>query len=359
LLNPLFLDTLLNIFLCIICMNSWYMYYINVNNITTPEVQSKDVKKPTNIELSRNMRSILIGSVALWFISANSVFTWNVSTSTIFYDSIYLSNNSISYLWISLSILLIITLSGLSLFNQNISFSMEYIIFVIMIITTSYLLLSSTNLFLTIFLLEFVALLIFGKLAVSRITIKKLPPKKINSFSNVQHSYGLFNSLFFQFWANFVSSVLLFFSLLNIHYMIGTSNFFIVNFLLLLMSSNLYLANIFISIILIALLTGFFIKLGLSPYQFFKIETYKGIPVYIIIVYTTLYLIIYVLIFSYIYVYQIPSLREFTGSYTIFILFLSFAYLVTLLFDTKNFKAFLSYSTLITISNLFIILFVL
>ena len=110
--------------------------------------------------------------------------------------------------------------------------------------------------------------------------------------------------------------------------------------------------------VLILFITGFFIKLGLSPYQFFKIETYKGIPVFMIIVYTTLYLIIYVYFFIYLVFYQITTIKLFIGFYLLFFITLSLFYLVSLLFDAKNFKAFLSYSTLITIVNLFIVVLI-
>jgi hypothetical protein len=174
-----------------------------------------------------------------------------------------------------------------------------------------------------------------------------------------QFSYGLFNSLFFQFWANFVSSVFLFFSLINIHYLFGLSNFFLLNFFYSILSVNWYTTEIFSSFVLILLTTGLFIKLGLSPYQFFKIETYKGVPLFMVIVYTTLYLVIYIYFFAFLFLYQVPTLRDFTGVYILIALTLSIIYLVNLLFDTKNFKAFLSYSTLITVVNLFIIILVL
>jgi len=102
-------------------------------------------------------------------------------------------------LYYNLLILLIIILTGLSLFKQNIVFSIEYIIFVFLVIISNYLLASSTSLFLTIFLLEYIALLVFGKMAVSRITVKKSSRTPATIVKTNQHSYGLFNALFFQF----------------------------------------------------------------------------------------------------------------------------------------------------------------
>jgi len=59
----------------------------------------------------------------------------------------------------------------------------------------------STSLFLAIFLLELVALLILGKFAVSRIlfVLNKISNRLAQQNFMRQFSYGLFNSLFFQF----------------------------------------------------------------------------------------------------------------------------------------------------------------
>ena len=78
-----------------------------------------------------------------------------------------------------------------------------------------------------------------------------------------------------------------------------------------------------------------------------------------VIVYTTLYLIVYSYFFSFLYINQIPMLKDFSGVFISISVVFSIFYLISLLFDTKNFKAFLSYSTLITVINLFIIILVL
>jgi len=161
---------------------------------------------------------------------------------------------------------------------------------------------------------------------------------------------------FFQFWANFVSSIFLFFALINVHYLFGTSNFYLLNFLLSIFTLGWHVPESFVLFSLVILLTGLFIKLGLSPYQFFKIETYKGIPLLMIVVYTTIYLVVYVYFFSYLYLHHISFMKTFTSPYVSVFIGLSVGYLVTLIFDAKNFKAFLSYSTLITVINLFMVI---
>jgi len=141
--------------------------------------------------------------------------------------------------------------------------------------------------------------------------------------------------------------------------MFGLSNFFFLNFFISILTYNFYLTGFFSSFVLTIFTTGLFIKLGLSPYQFFKIETYKGVPLFMVIVYTILYLIIYIYFFSFLYINQLNSIKNFIGVFLLIFIAISIFYLINLLFDTKNFKAFLSYSTLITIVNLFIIVLIL
>ena len=353
-----FTDIVITIFSSILVFFLWLIYYVYVNTITVPNTESVDILIKKNIRLTQNIFPIFVGLFILWFFIFNYVYINNFNNSLIFWDAIYISNNTINFFFLSTLILFCILSAVMLLKKQNISFNIEYILFVFLIIFAGYLLISSTNLFISIFFLEFIALLIFGKFTVSK-TIFNL--NKINSIKPsylTQYSYGLFNSLFFQFWANFVSSVFLFFSLINMHYLCGTSNFFLLNFIFYVVNSTWYVSEYFLITSLTAFVTGLFIKLGLSPYQFFKIETYKGIPLFMVIVYTTVYLIVYIYFFIYLILYQLPIIKQFTGPYMLFFIIISLLYLISLLFDTKNFKAFLSYSTLITIVNLFIVVLV-
>lgn len=353
-LSYTFNDIILTTFGVIFFTALWMTYYIHTNVITLPQLNFTDTNTTKLTKTSGNVYNTFKVLFIIWIFLINYIYIGSFNISTIFWDTIQLSNNTFTFFFLSTCVLLSIVVIINLLQKQNMSFNIEYILFVYIIVIGSYLLLSSTNLFITIFFLEFIALLIFGKFTVSKIWFKSNGVQTKNIPYLNQYSYGLFNSLFFQFWANFVSSIFLFFSLLNIHYLCGTSNFYLLNFILYIISLNSYVPELFCTFILTTLISGLFIKLGLSPYQFFKIETYKGIPLFMVIVYTTLYLLIYIYFFIYLLFYQLPTLKIFTGSYMLIIITFSLLYLISILFDTKNFKAFLSYSTLITIINLFI-----
>jgi len=351
-----FTDVSFSILTCTLCVNLWLLYHTHVNTITTPATLATDIKRPKLTEVTRNIYIIISGLLLVGIILSNYLVTEKANTQLAYWDMVYVSQYTLGYFFISIGILFLILFTSSNLVHQNISYTPEYLFFIVLITIASYLLIGSTNLLFAVFVLEFIALLIFGKFAVSRIMYTYNTVSAAKKSTTPQFSYGLFNSLFFQFWANFVSSILLFFSLVNVHYSFGLSNFWFLNFFLSVLSTNWYLTDLFISVIVILLTTGFFIKLGLSPYQFFKIETYKGVPLFMVIIYTTLYLSIYIYFFTLLFVYQVPMLREFSGSFIAIMLVFSILYLINLLFDTKNFKAFLSYSTLVTVINLFMII---
>jgi len=104
-----------------------------------------------------------------------------------------------SYLYLIISVSLGIIIICFNISKQNISFNIEYLFFIIFIALSGCILISSTNLFSTIFVLELVALLIFGKFAVSRSIFKRNNTNYRSNTNIPQYSFGLFNSLFFQF----------------------------------------------------------------------------------------------------------------------------------------------------------------
>jgi len=192
-----------------------------------------------------------------------------------------------------------IWLAGVGLYRQNIVINSEYILFVLVAIFCAYILVSSSNLILTIFLIEIVGFLVFLKFVLNNGMKKSNTATKAHDpvIFIKKNSFGIFNALFFQFWASFISAIILFFSAINIHYLFGMSKFYLINFLVVINNDLNHYPTTQIAFVFSALSLGFFIKLGVAPYQFFKIETYKGVPLFMILVYTILYLFIYLYFF--------------------------------------------------------------
>lgn len=347
-------------FFFFILMVLWILYYTHIDVITAPEPAptDKQTKKKTPAECA--LLNMLLTLLVVWCSLCNYIYLAHFNNYILFWGNLNLCDNTTAYFVLILTVLFLVLVFSLFLFRNDIVFTAEYLIFIFLIGLFSYLLMASTNLFLTFFLLEIISLLVFAKFSATRVTIPENPVNSRNSADThkPQISYGLFNALFFQFWTTFLSSALLFYSLINIHYTLGISTFFLLNFYFSAVSLNWYTPKSFNTFILTSMTAGLLIKLGIAPYQFFKIEVYRGVPLFMLIIYTILYLIIYIYFFMFLFLVQIPLLRDFTGVYILGATVFAVFYLFSLLFDTANFKAFLSYSTLINVINIFVIIII-
>jgi len=66
--------------------------------------------------------------------------------------------------------------------------------------------------------------------------------------------------------------------------------------------------NINIVIVYIVFLVGFFLKLGIAPVHFYKIELYKGLPFITILFYTVYFFYIFFIFFCLVVTYYLNSL---------------------------------------------------
>lgn len=113
----------------------------------------------------------------------------------------------------------------------------------------------------------------------------------------------------------------------------------------------------FFVLVWFSFLIGFFLKIGFTPFQLFKVEIYKNLPLISIFFYTTFYFLVFFFFLSLLFLNYLNILLNQT--WFIFLLFILFGgfYIVFLFFDTTFVKAFFSYSTVINIYLLFCILF--
>ena len=80
----------------------------------------------------------------------------------------------------------------------------------------------SNNMFSFIFLLELNSCLVFYKLIVSKLWYKSNDINQLNIKKILPKGYV--NLIFFQYWITFFSSIFLFFSYINIAFLLGTSD---------------------------------------------------------------------------------------------------------------------------------------
>ena len=153
--------------------------------------------------------------------------------------------------------------------------------------------------------------------------------------------------VFFQYWVTFFSTIFIVYFYINIFYIYGTSEWFMVQFLTNGLVENSYTNSNLLRLLLVVLLLSIFFKLGITPFHLFKIEVYKGIPFLSIFFYTTYYFVIFFIFFLYLLsdflVFFIP---QYFLLLTLLLLFGS-VYVIVLLFDVSYIKAFFTYSTII------------
>lgn len=129
------------------------------------------------------------------------------------------------------------------------------------------------------------------------------------SVSGLRSSRQLVSTLFFHFWSSFFSSVLLVFSIISFLLAFGTTEWAYLDSLLSLSvslgsgPSSLQVYSAAYALVLAAL-----IKLGASPFFFFKLEVYKGLPLLPLVFYSVFYFFAFNLVFFSLLAYQVPAL---------------------------------------------------
>lgn len=194
-----------------------------------------------------------------------------------------------------------------------------------------------------LFLLELISTILLYKLISSKIWFKNVYSTK--STNNIPQNY--INMVFFQYWVTFFSTIFIVYFYINIFYIYGTSDWYVLQFLNSLEIENSYTSSNVLRILFIIFLTSILFKLGMTPFHLFKIEVYKGIPFLSIFFYTTYYFVIFFIFFISL---MSDILVIFTVQYIVFLsisIFIGSIYIIILLFDVSFLKAFFAYSTIV------------
>jgi NADH:ubiquinone oxidoreductase subunit 2 (subunit N) len=176
--------------------------------------------------------------------------------------------------------------------------------------------------------------------------------KKENSISKY-----FFNIIFFHFWASFFSSILLIYTIINFYLVFGTTEWVYLNFLIDLTYKGMYNTNIlYIYVNLLIFFISFLIKLGISPFFLFKLEIYRGMPLYNIFFYSVVFFLLFFIIFFLILYYYLPILVGSLHFFFNLILLFSVITVIFFLFDNTLLRNFFAFSSVINSINLTILL---
>jgi len=244
--------------------------------------------------------------------------------------------------------------------NSNLNFNIDYFFSIINLILFILLLFLSNTFYTFIFILEIISLCFLYKFTVSKYWFKKnYFFDKNSSLLNRFLPKTFINMLFFQYWVNFFSSVIILFVLFNLIYMFGSSDWIFLNLLNFINFNIFYFNNFYFFIFLwVLFFIGLFFKLSFPPMHFFKIEIYKGLTLVSMFFYTTFYFLSFFIFFILFTFYFLVSFKIYFF-YIFFIFFiLSIIFLSFLIFDNNFFKNFFAYSSLANILSFFCIVLV-
>ena len=245
--------------------------------------------------------------------------------------------------------------------TTNINYSIDYFFSLGNLIVLLLLIFFSNTIYTFLFLLELNSSFIFYKFVVSKFWFKKNKNNTqslTDKFNRVMPKFYL-NMLFFQYWVTFFSSTLIIYSLINLQFIYGSSEWIFVEYLSQLQNQFFFSPNwIFYSIIWFSFFLGLFLKIGLTPLHLFKIEVYKGLPFISIFFYTIFYFLVFflffiILIFNYMY-----SVTVYWWLILFSMLLFGGIYILVLFFDVNYVKAFFAYSTIINSYSLFCIILI-
>lgn len=193
-------------------------------------------------------------------------------------------------------------------------------------------LLTTSNLLNLFLILEVVNVLLIYSFLITPVL------RNISTHKALFQDNWILKSCVYQFILNFFSSIFFFWAYnLLIGLTQSTNFFFLTNIDLGLTQYNAYLSLLYLA---------FFVKLGVGPWIFFKIEIYQNFNLILIITYTMLYfLTVLFFFFNLFLVYSLPVTNLFIVGVTLTLLIISVIFL-TNLFNYFNVYVFFSFSSL-------------
>ena len=314
-----------------------------------------DVLKNSNFLKKINYNFFNYFFIFLFILFMFSVLSLKSDTYTYWFNHLKVNNFIIYILYILLFLTFIILFVIKFYKNININYNIDYFFAIFNLCVSIPSIYLSNTLYTFIFLLEINSILILYKFTVSKYFFSNIKNSK-NKFSKNTPKFYI-NMLFFQYWINFFSSVILFFSIFNILMLLGTTDWVVLNFLNIF---NKIVGNntLFLYLIYFIFLISMFIKIGFTPSHLFKIEVYKGLPFISILFYTIFYFISFFLFFILIFFYYINSINMFVWFFLFIFIIFGLFYILSLLFDINLIKNFFAYSTVINSLTFVILLFV-
>ena len=320
----------------------WFFFF-KVN--TTITKSSKDTTLKINV-IKINSNSVFVSFYYLLLIFTYiSVYTLRGRNDLVWFNHFNLNNFTLNLLYLFLFVCFSTFFLLKSITKKaNLFKSIDYLFSINNLVLIFPYLFFVNTIFTFLFLLELVSAILLYKLISSKIWFKNADKNKIIS-NSIPQNY--INMVFFQYWVTFFSTIFIVYFYINMFYMYGTSDWFLIQFLGSLEVEKSFSYVVSIRLLIIVFLTSVLFKLGITPFHLFKVEVYKGVPYLSIFFYTTYYFSVFFIFFIFL---MSDFLAFFATQYFLFLSFIIFSgsvYVLILLFDVSFLKAFFTYSTVI------------
>ncbi len=339
---------------------TWYAYFVINSNSFSSLILKRDLLKSRmrNIDFNYNGYNNFFVFLAILAYICLYFFVIRGFEDCYFFNTFFFSNFIFSVFFYNLSLNLFFFFVFIFILknSQNTNVSLDYVVSIITILFFLPYIFFCNNILIFFFFLELASNLILYNL-LGTVSWFSSFSKQVLLKKEVSVSKYFFNVIFFHFWASFFSSVLLIYSIINFYLVFGTTEWFYINFLSGFLFKGLYFnSNLFIYLNLCIFFISFLIKLGVSPFFLFKLEIYKGLPLYNIFFYSFIYFFYFFSIFFLILYYYLPTLLESIYFLLTFFLLIYSILTIFFLFDSALLRNFFAFSSLINSVNLLILI---
>ena len=327
-------------------------FFFKVNTFLNLKVFCKDKLRYSG-DLKKNFfQSYININLVIIFFSLLNCFLLKGWSIEFFFGNLVINNFNINVIVLVYLITINLLVFFKNIFLQKVNYTNDYFFSVINLVIFIPFIFFTNNVYSFIFFLEFLSILVFYKLSTSKSNSVDFFKKKKNFFFSKKY----INMLFYQFWVTFFSTIFLFFFLNNVLLMLGTSNFFLVNYITLSSFFLNFFEKINLLLVSIFFFLFFFIKMGVAPLHIFKIEIYESIPYISILFYTTFYISVFLIFLTYFISNLCSSLFFLSNIFLFFIVIFGFVYVIGLIFNIQFLKSFLAYSTVLNLLSFLSIL---
>ncbi len=301
---------------------------------------------------SLNIIIFLILSLAL------NLNAWSSNSISLWFGHLIFCNLQYKLIPIILIFFLVIISISCNSFYFSSKESYDYIITCIHLFLWITILFWTNTIFSIIFVIEILSTLIFLLLANSTFSSTHYYNNlNLNLHSYFQNTLPFFflQTLLFFFWISLISSLNLFFSLLNFYINFLTFDWFLIEHFFLFLINNISLKSMFFFIFVwFNFLFCVFLKCGLVPLFFWKPTFLKGIPLNLFFFYITFFYFFIFLFFIIFFLIYLTEVFYYFLLVNLFMLLMGFLILISILLDTFYLKTFLALSSIL--NTLFIFL---